>query len=39
MKIAEDFVFVRLLKPQSSTSIKKQIYIYNVGREGSLTNG
>lgn len=39
MKIAEDFLFVRLLKPQSSTSIKKQIYIYNVGREGSLTNG
>lgn len=39
LKKAEDYVFIHELKPNTSISIKKQIYFYNNGRKGSLTNG
>lgn len=38
LKIAEDWVFVNEIKHKSSLSIKQPIYIYTVGREGSLIN-
>lgn len=38
LKKAEDYFFVEELKPKSFCSIKKQIYFYNAGRKGSLTN-
>lgn len=37
LKVAEDFIFVRDIKPITSLCIKKQIYIYNCERKGSLT--
>ena len=39
LKKAEDWVFIHDLKPNTSINIKKQIYFYNSGRKGSLTNG
>ena len=39
LKLAEDWEFNTHIKPQTSLCIKKQIYIYNNGRKGSLTNG
>lgn len=39
LKIAEDWVFVNEIKVESSLSITEQIYIYTVGREGSLISG
>ena len=36
LKIAEDWIFVNELKPQSSLCIQKEIYLYTIGREGSL---
>lgn len=39
LKKAEDWAFIDSLNPKSFISIKKQIYLYNAGRKGSLTNG
>lgn len=39
LKIAEDWVFNEQIKPKTYCSIRKQIYIYNNGRPGSLTTG
>ena len=39
LKKAEDWEFNQRVKPKTYTSIGSQIYFYNVGREGSLTNG
>ena len=39
LKQAEDWCFVNEIKYNTSTCIKKKIYIYNDGRAGSLTNG
>lgn len=39
LMIAEDWVFNNSIKYTTSNCIKKQIYIYNNGREGSLING
>jgi glycosyltransferase involved in cell wall biosynthesis len=37
LKLAEDLIFVSNIKPKSSLSIKKQIYLYDCQRKGSLT--
>lgn len=37
LKLAEDFIFVSNIKPKTSLSIKKQIYLYDCQRKGSLT--
>lgn len=39
MRIAEDYKFNEKIKYTTKVCIKKPIYIYNNGREGSLTNG
>lgn len=38
LRIAEDYEFNTHIHPMSAAVIKKQIYIYNNGRKGSLTN-
>ena len=37
LKIAEDWKFNKFIKPKTSSTIRKQIYIYDCNREGSLT--
>ena len=39
LKIAEDWKFNQAIKYNTSTCIREPIYLYNSGREGSLTNG
>lgn len=39
LKLAEDWVFNQEIKFNTHHAIKKQIYFYNSGREGSLTTG
>lgn len=39
LKLAEDWKFNRNIKPKTSNTIRKQIYIYDCEREGSLTRG
>lgn len=39
LKKAEDYVFNSKIRFNTHGSIKKQIYFYNNGRKGSLTNG
>lgn len=39
LKLAEDWVFNQEIKFDTHHAIKKQIYFYNSGREGSLTTG
>lgn len=39
LKIAEDYIFNEAIKPKSSKAIRKQVYIYNNGRKGSILTG
>lgn len=39
LKLAEDWKFNQRIRYRTHKSIKKQIYIYNNGRKGSLING
>lgn len=39
LKKAEDWKFNQAIKYRTSVCIRKPIYLYNWGREGSLTNG
>lgn len=39
LKIAEDWKFNQEIQPKTSVSIKEFLYTYNIGRQGSLTNG
>lgn len=39
LKIAEDWKFNQEIQPKTSVAIKEFLYTYNMGRQGSLTNG
>lgn len=39
LKVAEDWLFNKQVKYETSCTISKQIYFYNNGRKGSLING